>query len=359
MESASSKTKLFCETLFNNAGWMLKCRTSLRDLIQNWHTDGKTWLQSYNIPCRFLLGCSGRIAPAMKNISEAYEVLYLPCKRLPENWRLQNVKMPKGWAPGASNIILLDDETPAHTTWKCILSDPLHIHHAYQQFFCNYQELLRLCTPASRNAMWTNLRSVPDAPCFNTSGFPTALWQRGAEFPDLNVQSCPNCSDDDFDFLIALTLACGANLYQLLIFIRTPQFLAQSLSRDVVQQFRSWTSKNRPEPSTNQQPITLVDRRFGETLFLCWLVGLTCLHLSLSWIMVSKLPSITTETFCKSKYICKDNTHTYFWLLMYVYIYIFTHFVYDVCHTPHIFGNIIRPITPWFQHDVYKVAMYI
>ena len=200
MKLWSLKTKLLCETSFENEALKIKNEAFLRDFLQKWLLTGhltsefqyvltifKWMLQKY-------CACHEKVGPRHTKSCNCHAKWSLQ-SNTSVTWNLQPfhgfcVGGFKDWHRKARN------PCPCHA--KRIVSELLQIPHACQRF-CNPHKLLRLPrilkpieipAPATRKALWTS-KSGPRPWCFNDFDFQIVVARRrGANFADSNFQKC-------------------------------------------------------------------------------------------------------------------------------------------------------------------------
>ena len=235
MKLWSSKTKLLCETSFENEALKLKNEAFLRDFLQKWSFEAQKRSFCARLPSKMKLWRSKTkhfCETSFKNdtftehmASEFQYVLtifkwmlqkYRACHEKVEprhtkscnchaKWSLQsstsvtwNLQPFHGFSVGGFKHRHHKARNHCACHAKCIVSEPLQIPHACQRF-CNPHKLLRLPrilkrveipAPATRKALWTSKRG-PRPWCFNSFNFQIALARRrGANFGDFNFQKC-------------------------------------------------------------------------------------------------------------------------------------------------------------------------
>ena len=206
-----SKTKLFCETSFKNEALKLKNEAFVRDFLQKWSFEDQnetsfkndmltgrltSELQYVLTIFKWMLqkycACHGKVEPRHTNSCNCHAKWSLQ-SNTPVTWNLQPFH---GFCVGGFKHRHRKARNPCPCHAKCIISEPLQIHHPCQRF-CNPHELVRLPrilkrveipALATRKALWTS-KSGPRPWCFNDFDFQIALARRrGANFADFNFQ---------------------------------------------------------------------------------------------------------------------------------------------------------------------------
>ena len=280
MKLWSSKTKLLCETSFKNGMSTRRLTSEFQYVLAIF----KWMLQKY-------CACHEKVEPRHTKSCNCHAKWSLQ-SNTSVTWNLQPFH---GFSVGAFKHRHHKARNPCPCHAKRIISEPLQIHHACQHF-CNPHELLRLPrilqrveipAPATRKALSTS-KNAPRPSGFNDFDFQIVLARRrGANFGKLNFQKCSEHAAWCLFFVkIALARRRGANFVdvnfqkcsgpasfsrfwlpnrsraqtwckfseaQLPKVLRTHGVLtiltSKSLSRaDVVQIFRSSTSKSAPNP---------------------------------------------------------------------------------------------------------------
>ena len=256
MKLWSSKTKLLCETSFQNEASNIKNEAILRDFLQIWSFEAQKRSFCARLPSKMKLWRSKTqrfCETSFKNdmlsrhlTSEFQYVLtifkwmlqkYCACHEKVEprhtkscnchaKWSLKsntsvtwNLQPFHGFCVGNFKHRHRKARNPCACHAKRIVSDPLQIHHACQRF-CNPHELLRLPllqpvempAPATRKPLWTS-KNVPRPSVFNEFDFQIALARRrDANFAELNFQKCSEHAAWCLFFVkIALARRRGAN----------------------------------------------------------------------------------------------------------------------------------------------------
>ena len=176
----SSKTKLFCETSFKNEALKIKNETFLRDFLQNWSFEAQKRSFSARLPSKMKrwrsktkLFCETSFQNDMSTRHLASELQYVlaifewmlqkycachakveprhtsSCNCHAKRSLRSNTSVPWNLQPFHGFCIegfkhrhrKAQNHCACHA--KCIISEPLQIHHACQRF-CNPHELLRL-----------------------------------------------------------------------------------------------------------------------------------------------------------------------------------------------------------------------
>ena len=231
----SSKTKLFCETSFKIEALKLKNEAFLRDFLQKWSFEAPKLSFSARLPSKMKLWssktklfCETSFENDMSTrhlTSELQYVLaifnwmlqkYCACHEKVEprhtnscnchaKWSLQsntsvtwNLQPFHGFCVGGFKHRHHKARNHCACHVKRIVSEPLQIHHACQRF-CNPHELLRLpriCNLSKslhlpHKTHFSTSKNVPSPWCFNDFDFQIALARRrGANFAKLNFQKC-------------------------------------------------------------------------------------------------------------------------------------------------------------------------
>ena len=235
MKLWSSKTKLLCETSFQNEALKIKNEAFARDFLQKWSFEAQKRSFCARLPSKMKLRTSkakhfcetsfkndmltARLTSELQYVLAIFKWMlqkYCACHEKVEprhtkscnchaKWSLQsntsvtwNLQPFHGFSVGGFKHRHHKARNPCPCHAKRIVSEPLQIHHACQRF-CNPHELLRrprilkrieIPAPATRKAFRTS-KSGPSTWCFNDFDFQIVVARRrGANFGDFNFQKC-------------------------------------------------------------------------------------------------------------------------------------------------------------------------
>ena len=197
MKLWSSKTKLLCETSFQNeAKTKHFCETFFKNdmLTARLTSEFQYVLAIFKWMLQKYCACHEKVEPRHTKSWNCHAKWSLQ-SNTSVTWNLQPFH---GFSVGGfkHRHHKARNHCPCHA--KCIVSEPLQIPHACQRF-CNPHKLLRLPhilkrleipAPATRKALWTS-KSGPRPGCFNDFDFQIVVARRrGANFADFNFQKC-------------------------------------------------------------------------------------------------------------------------------------------------------------------------